>query len=154
MRELFSKRPQPYYIYAPDYRRSSAGVRVMHMLCDALNRSGQEAYVTANVLNPELITPQLTDGVIELHRKQGLEPIVVYPEIIDGNPLKGNTVVRYLLNQVGFVEGQGLYGEDDLLFAYVRGLLRPGMGQDRVLHLPPIDLRIFCPPEDPGKRVQ
>lgn len=153
MRKLFSKRPQPYYIYAPDYRRSSAGIRVMHMLCDVLNRSGQEAYITASVLNPRLMTPQLTDSVVELHRRQNLEPIVVYPEIVDGNPLNGSTVVRYLLNLPGFIEGQGKYGGNDLMFAYMRRLLQPGMGEDKVLHLPAIDVSVFCPPHDPAKRV-
>lgn len=152
-RQLFSKRPQPYYVHAPDYRRSSAGIRVMHMLCDALNRSGQEAYVTTRVVNPELMTPRLTDDVFAQHHEQGLEPIVVYPEITDGNPLRGNTVVRYLLNQPGFINGKGVYEEDDLLFSYTKPLLQPGMDDDRVLYLPGPDLRVFCPPSDPAKRV-
>lgn len=153
MREFFSKRPQPYYVYAPDYRRSSAGIRVMHMLCDALQRSGHEAYITARVLNPDLITPRLADEILASHRSQGLEPIIIYPEIIDGNPLKGGTVVRYLLNQPGFIEGQGAYGEDDILFSYTKALLQPGMAEDRVLYLPGPDLSVFCPPADPAKRV-
>lgn len=153
MRTLFSKRPQPYYIYAPNYRRSSAGIRVLHMLCDALNRSGHEAYVAARVLNPNLITPYLSGEVMALHRSQGLEPIVVYPEIVDGNPLGAGVVVRYLLNQPGHLGGSGIYDEDDLLFAYSRGLLQPGMPEDNVLHLPPIDLSIFCPPVSPAKRI-
>ncbi|WP_223623356.1 glycosyltransferase [Pseudomonas monteilii] len=153
MREFFSKRPQPYYIYAPDYRRSSAGIRVMHMLCDALQRSGHEAYITTRVLNPDLITPPLSDEIVALHRLQGLEPIVVYPEIVDGNPLNGNTVVRYLLNQPGFIEGSGAYGEEDILFSYTKALLQPDMAEDRVLYLPGPDLSVFCPPKDPSKRV-
>ncbi|MGF0236724.1 glycosyltransferase [Rhodococcus sp. IEGM1300] len=153
IRELFSKRPQPYYIYAPNFRRSSAGIRVLHMLCDALNRSGHEAYVVAQVLNPDLITPYLSAEVMALHKSQGLEPVVVYPEIIDGNPLGAGVVVRYLLNQPGYLGGKGVYAEDDLLFAYSRGLLQPGMAEENVLHLPPIDLSIFCPPVNPAKRV-
>ncbi|SDB40054.1 Glycosyltransferase, GT2 family [Pseudomonas sp. NFACC23-1] len=153
MRKLFSKRPQPYYIYAPNYRRSSAGIRVLHMLCDALNRSGHEAYVVSRVLNPNLITPYLSNDVIALHRSQGLEPIAVYPEIVDGNPLGAGIVVRYLLNQPGYLGGSGIYEPDDLLFAYSRGLLQPGMPEDNILHLPAIDLSIFCPPANPAKRI-
>lgn len=125
----------------------------MHLLCDALNRSGQEAYITASVLNPELMTCRLTEDVAALHRSQGLEPIVVYPEIFDDNPLQGTTVVRYLLNQPGFIEGKGSYGSDDIFFSITRALLQPGMAEDRVLYLPPIDLRVFCPPKDPAKRI-
>ncbi|MGX1173702.1 glycosyltransferase [Pseudomonas sp. R151218B TE3479] len=153
MRKLFSKRPQPYYIYAPNYRRSSAGIRVLHMLCDALNRSGHEAYVVSRVLNPNLITPYLSNDVIALHRSQGLEPIAVYPEIVDGNPLGAGIVVRYLLNQPGYLGGSGIYEPDDLLFAYSRGLLQPGTPEDNILHLPAIDLSIFCPPANPAKRI-
>ncbi|SCW34038.1 Glycosyl transferase family 2 [Pseudomonas peli] len=153
MRKLFSKRPHPYYIYAPDYRRTSAGVRVMHMLCDALMRTGHEAYVTASVLNPELMTPQLTDGVVKLHRTQGLEPITVYPEIVEGNPLNAGVVARYLLNRPGFIEGSGKFGEEDILFAYSRDLLIPGIPDDRVMMLPPFDLTVFRLPENPEKRV-
>ncbi|MFT8232985.1 glycosyltransferase family 2 protein [Pseudomonas guariconensis] len=153
IRELFSKRPQPYYIYAPDYRRSSAGIRVMHMLCDALNRSGQEAYVVCRTLNPALITPRLTDEIIALHKSHGLEPIVVYPEVIDGNPFGGKTVVRYLLNKPGHLGGRGEYGKDDLFFVYMRGLLQPGVPEQNILYCPAIDLSIFRPPLDASKRV-
>ena len=153
IRELFSRRPQPYYIYTPNYRRNSAGIRVLHMLCDALNRSGYEAYVVANVLNPDLMTSCLTTEVRALHRSQGLEPIAVYPEIIDGNPLEAGVVVRYLLNQPGYLGGSGVYDPDDLQFAYSRGLLQPGIPEENVLHLPPIDLSIFCPPVHPDKRI-
>ncbi len=152
-RKLFSRRPQPYYIYAPDYRRTSAGVRVMHMLCDALIRSGHEAYVTAKVVNPELMTPRLTKSTVALHHAQGMWPIAVYPEIVDGNPLYCLTVARYLLNWPGFLRGKGEYAEDDLLFAYTRGLLQPGMPEDQLLFLPAIDTRVFCPPDDPARRI-
>ncbi len=153
MRKLLSTRPQPYYIYAPNYRRSSSGIRVMHMLCDALIRSGYEAYVTARVLSDEFMTPLLTEEVVDAHRAQGLEPIVVYPEVIDGNPLKGGVVVRYILNRPGFIEGSGAFGEDDILYAYSRDLLMPGIPDDRVMLLPPFDLGVFRLPDDPGKRV-
>jgi len=153
MRELLSKRPQPYYIYAPDYRRSSAGIRVMHMLCDALIRSGHEAYVTASVLSPEFMTPQLTEAVLEAHRAQALEPIVVYPEVVDGNPLNGKVVVRYILNRPGFIEGNGQFAEGDILYAYSRDLLGEDIPEDRVLFLPPFDLNLFRLPDNPAKRV-
>ena len=153
MRELLGKRPQPYYIHAPDYRRSSSGIRVLHMLCDALIRSGYEAYITARALCPDFMTPRLTDDVIDGHRSQGLEPIVVYPEIVDGNPLQGGVVVRYILNRPGFIEGEGRFAEDDILYAYSRDLVQNNMPGDRVMLLPPFDRRVFCLPDNPGKRI-
>jgi glycosyltransferase involved in cell wall biosynthesis len=153
VRSLFSNRPSPYYIIAPDYRRNSAGVRVLHMLCDALMRSGYEAYVSAGVVDPRLMTPRLTGDVIALHKSQGIEPVVVYPEVMDGNPVGGNVVVRYLLNHPGFLREVSPFGEDDILFSYTRALLQPGMSEDRVLYMPAVDLSIFRPPADPATRT-
>ena len=153
IRSLYSARPNPYYIIAPDYRRNSAGIRVMHMLCDALIRSGYEAYISANILNPALMTPRLTSEVKALHKAQKIEPIVVYPEVVTGNPLAGNVVVRYLLNTPGFVGGNGIYGEDDILFAFAKGLCIPGMSEKNILFLQPIDLGVFRLPDNPAKRI-
>lgn len=153
IRSLYSARPSPYYIIAPDYRRNSAGIRVMHMLCDALIRSGYEAYISANILNPALMTPRLTSEVKALHKAQKVEPIVVYPEVVSGNPMGGGVVVRYLLNTPGFVGGDGVYGEDDILFAFAKGLCVPGMPEKNILFLQPIDLRVFRLPDNPAKRV-
>ncbi|WP_409488666.1 glycosyltransferase [Pseudomonas promysalinigenes] len=153
VRSLFAKRPSPYYIMAPDYRRSSAGIRVLHMLCDALMRAGQEAYIAAKGMHPGLMTPLLTDTVVALHKAQGVEPIVVYPEVVDGNPFKGNVVVRYLLNRPGFLNNVRPYADTDVLFSYTRELLQPGMEEDRVLYMPAVDLSIFCPPSDSHSRI-
>lgn len=153
IRSLYSTRPNPYYLYAPDYRQNSAGIRVMHMLCDALNRSGYEAYVTASVLSPRLITPRLTDDVMALHQAQKIEPIAVYPEVVSGNPLGANIVARYLLNTPGFIGGDGIFTENDILFAYTKGLLLPGMPEENVLFLQPVDLGLFQPPADPSVRI-
>ncbi len=154
-RSLYAPRPNPYYVYAMDYRRNSAGIRVMHALCDALLKSGFEAYVFGNVLNPALMTPRLTEEVINRHREYGIEPIVVYPEVIGNNPLAGNVVVRYLLNWPGFLTVQGSmgYGRDDILYAYTKDLLMPGEPEDQTLFMPPFDLRVFRPSDDPGKRI-
>nr|WP_314583217.1 glycosyltransferase [uncultured Pseudomonas sp.] len=153
MRTLFSKRPAPYYIYAYDYRRTSAGVRVLHLLCDALVRSGYEAYVVANQVSPGLMTPRLTNEVAALHRSLGVRPIAVYPEVLDGNPLGAETVVRYLLNQPGHLKGSGIYAQSDILFAYSEALLQPGMSRENRLFLIPIALDIFKLPDDPAIRV-
>ncbi|BBH45074.1 glycosyltransferase [Pseudomonas sp. KU43P] len=153
VRSLFAKRPSPYYIMAPDYRRSSAGIRVLHMLCDALMRAGQEAYVAATGMHPGLMTPLLTEAVVAVHKAQGVEPIIVYPEVVDGNPFKGNVVVRYLLNRPGFLASVSPFAETDVLFAYTRELLQPGMDEDRVLYMPAVDLSIFCPPADSATRI-
>jgi hypothetical protein len=42
---LFPTPGAPYYIVSPPYTEKSAGVKVLHMLCHALNVSGQRAYM-------------------------------------------------------------------------------------------------------------
>lgn len=152
-RSLYASRPNPYYILAPNFRKNSAGIRVLHMLCDALIRSGQEAYVTADGFSPALMTPPLNNAVLGYHKAHGIEPIVIYPEVVDGNPYESEVVVRYLLNSPGLVGGQGCYDDRDILYAFTQGLLLPGMPEQNVLFLQPVDLSVFRPPADPAKRI-
>ena len=63
-RKFFFADHHPYYIVAPDYTRTSSGIKVLHILCHALNERGYEAYVTANVRHPPLRTPPLTRDII------------------------------------------------------------------------------------------
>lgn len=89
---LLPKPRHPYYIVAPRYVRTSAGIKVLHLLCHALNRAGERAYLITHLYylpqyatHPELITPILTRATVEHDFAAGLAPIVVYPETIRGN---------------------------------------------------------------------
>ena len=93
MRQLFSPPRRPYYIDAPAYRRTSAGIRVMHLLCHALNSIGEEAYVYPTETNPTLNTPLVTPEISARHKAAGREPIVIYPEVVPGNPRRAASVV-------------------------------------------------------------
>jgi len=93
------------YIYAPGWRDSSAGIKVLHMLCHRLNSLGIPCWLVIqnnrprnNCLNPKLKTPMLTKDIRDHHFKSKLLPIVVYPETIINNPLNAKFVVRYILN--------------------------------------------------------
>jgi GT2 family glycosyltransferase len=142
-RKLHPDTRRPYYITAPAYRRSSAGIRVMHLLCHALNRSGEEAYILTDVVNPALSTPQLTDAIATRHRQAGREPIAVYPEIVKGNPLKARSVVRYVLNTPGLIGGDKEYADTELIYAYGKSILPPSAPQDNILFLPSVETDIF-----------
>lgn len=73
----------PYYIYAPPYRRTSGGVKVLYQLCHDLINKGCEAYIN---IDPSLVCQK---------------SITIYPEVTRGNPLKSQYTVRYILNDRG-----------------------------------------------------
>lgn len=143
MPKLYDTPRRPYYIEAPAYRRTSAGIKVLHLLCHALNRVGENAYVYTNATNPALDTPTLTPEIEAQHRQAGLEPIVVYPEIVPGNPRNAGSVVRYILNRAGLIGGDQMFAPTELIFSYGRNISPSQADPDNVLFLPPVDSRIF-----------
>jgi hypothetical protein len=90
----------PYVIVAPVYRNSSAGVRALYRLKDELIKRGYDVTVC-----------QGGDRV-------PYGSIVVYPEIVDGNPLNAKTVIRYVLNTPGLLGGDKEYDESEIVFTY------------------------------------
>lgn len=104
------------YIYAPPFKRASAGVTVLYLLCDSLNRAGIQCWIMpdrkyfgvfgyswfagfGNLITPIVNMHSLNKGIYE-----GRIPIIIYPETIYGNPLKFVNVVRYLLYYNGELE--------------------------------------------------
>ncbi|WP_374244316.1 glycosyltransferase [Zoogloea sp.] len=143
MRQLFSAPRRPYYIEAPAYRRTSAGIRVLHLLCHALNGIGEEAYLYPTDTNPLLNTPLVTPELIERHKAAGREPIVVYPEVVPGNPRNAASVVRYVLNRAGLLGGDSVYADTELIFGFGLNALPEGADPQNILFLPPIDTALF-----------
>jgi len=97
------------YFYGQPYKRASAGITTLYRTCDYLNRSGIPSYmvVDGSILGKlgyskyhssgNLITPKLTESELDRHVNENRIPIVVYPEVVIGNPLGAKNVVRYLL---------------------------------------------------------
>lgn len=150
----------PYYIVAPPYARTSAGARVMHLLCHSLNRRGQTAYILlhpalpsrAGPVAPDLLTPVVTPEVAQSHFERGLTPIMVYPEVISGNPFNAPCIVRYVLNFPGLLGGDTDYAPEELCFSYSKVLAETTRAPDNVLFLPATDTRIFRPAPEGRKR--
>lgn len=154
IRTLFATAHRPYYVVAPDYRHTSAGIRVMHLLCHALNEIGAEAYITGcQVLNPRLRTPTLDTGVINFHAHAGRDPIAIYPEVVTGNPLNARTVVRYILNRPGHIGGDTSYDPKELLYAYDPYFIPTGM-KARILTVPCTDDDIMHNRDNPDDKAR
>jgi len=139
---FFGTHHHPYYIHAPHYRQSSAGVRALHYLCHFLNECGYEAYITAKVTRMGLRTPLLNGRILREHFLLGKTPIVVYPEISSGNPLSGATVVRWLLNKPGHLGGEVEISASELIFYYDHWILPEGI-TGKHLYIPTLDGSIF-----------
>ena len=108
--------PLPFIVAAPVYDHRSAGIRVLHTLCNELNRCGREAYLLFYQFRPEGGQNfYWSDGTLgycpehssikrfptptspELLQEIVANGYVVYPEVIQGNPLNAPRVVRYVL---------------------------------------------------------
>lgn len=153
-------RTHPYYVCAPPWVQSSAGIRALYLLCHSLNRLGFEAYVTHEPLGPgcppstttALKAPILAKCHVEEHYNLGLTPIMLYPETVSGNPLEAPMVARWVLNFPGLLGGDASYAPDEICFGYSRELAAAAGHPGRVLHMPTVDTRLFYPPAGSQKR--
>lgn len=128
-----------FLIFAPAYRSDNGGGIVLHRLCSLLNELGYEAYLTRffngapvysndfvvplsrivarsiwNLISPFKVNPEWHTPIIKFPKLPlGPKWIVVYPEIVFGNPLKAQCVVRWLLHRPGFHTGHMYYGSGE-----------------------------------------
>ncbi len=154
--KLYGAPTHPYFIYAPRWINSSAGIKALHFLCHSLNLAGHKAYLVLSEaphqgeprVNPHLNTPILTQEISDAYFKAGINPIVVYSETIPGNPLGGNFIVRYLMNYAGALGGSESFKEDEYILAFSKKIAEEYVNVNKteepmVLFLPPIDPREF-----------
>lgn len=110
-----------YIVNAPAFNPDSGGTIFMHELAHALNTLGEEAYLwpmepvykrgrlrgplyrllswfrpTRYRTNPDLNTPLATKAEL-----RGPDAVIIYPEIVLGNPMGIKNVVRWLLYKPG-----------------------------------------------------
>jgi len=131
---------RPYIIYAFPYDETSGGVIAVHLLCQRLAERGETALVWP-ATRPASLVPRDRASLAKLfwylaaklrrrrfatgpfrHRLASpadlRDAIVVYPEVINGNPLGARRVVRWFLHRPGFHLGTVDYGENELYFFY------------------------------------
>ena len=153
-KSFFQRSTHPYYFRVSEFAHKYAGVRALHYLCHALNEQGYEAWLTDLTpaqCSPWLRTPVLTPEIRAQHEKQGLAPIAVYPESIDGNPLSAPVTARWLLVKPGHDGIATTYQPGELAFYWEPAYVPPGMAADR-LQIPIIDRRIFNAEGEPAER--
>lgn len=146
-----------FIIYSNYYNDDSGGTVVLHQLCHFLNQIGEQAFIwPAKKPVFDYKTPfQSIAAFIKYFRKKRNFPlndllntpiakysdledaIVVYPEIIDGNPLLANQVVRWLLHKPGYHRGYHKFGKNELFFYYLRAYDDPSLNRcpDNLLYI-------------------
>lgn len=103
-----------FVVWSPGWDPGSGGCVALHKLVNDLNTLGHEAYILTDSTNPAYNTP--TGHHIDLSRN---DVIVVYPEIIVGNPCNAKNVVRWVLNTVGKIGGDcKSWGKYDMVYRY------------------------------------
>ena len=152
---VYPRLTNPYYIVTPPWERTSAGIKALHILCHNLNLKGYPAYLIItdrdhvprdeDLLCPDFLTPRLTRLAAKTHYEEKRVPIVVYSEIISGNPLAGPAVLRYVLNFPGLLGGDKVYDESELCFGYSKVLAQAAGAPDNILFIPTSNTNIFHP---------
>lgn len=138
-----------YVIYTPGpFDVNSGGVICLYYLCHLLDSLGENAYIFGDPRNP-------------LGFKSGTGPlrvnldsvVVVYPEIVDHNPLRARKTARWLLHKPGFHTGRINFNRHDLIFGYGKETEGSGysVGDDRIL-CPKYIMRDVYSDRNPGPR--
>lgn len=130
-----------FVIVTYGYDDNAGGIVVLHQLCDRLNHLGHESYLwpffkpSLDFTNPfkaiylffRYFRKRLKYGFKKNSKlntpiasyKDIKDAIIVYPEVVVGNPLNAQHVVRWLLHKPGFNNGGKIdFGVDDLFFYY------------------------------------
>jgi hypothetical protein len=120
---------KPFIIYTYDYSVGSGGIKIMHKLCDLLNKVGFTSYIKPVLNNesefitcPNYYTPFAPQELLNDIN----QAVVIYPEGVRDNPLECKNVVRWML---GRPSGDHLtYGPSDLIYWYMDYLYWDGLG--------------------------
>ena len=142
-------------VVTPPFEARRNGIFVLHKLYESLRQAGVETHLVF-FTNPRSgkfflsndplhYGPVHTTGKIPATTREDLaraiaNGVVIYPEIISGNPLKAPRVCRYMLNREGALQGNALGAQDnDLIILFSKIFGGPGQVAP-VLHYPtPLD---------------
>lgn len=151
---------RPFIIWAPNFDEKSGGSIALHNLCNKLNNLGYEAFLWPERRTPladekmharthplERLyhrvksklrntyadqTFQRNESIYSgiAHQELIEDAIVVYPEIVSGNPLAASRVVRWFLFKPGHLTGKINFGPGELYFFYQPFFNDPAINPD------------------------
>jgi len=138
---------RPYVLFGSDYLHASAGVRACHRLVHELNQHGLMA-CSLGCVNPEWDERRVTRVGYWMMRALS-DPIVIYPEVVTGNPLKAGHVVRWILNTPGHLGGDTVHPDSELIFAWSKRYI----DTDRILTVDVMERDLFNSDDLPPKTL-
>ncbi len=106
-------------IYAFEYTESSGGISCLYKLAYELDKKGFKVRIFLEKNNKEL-----SNNIFSNYYNNDFnleETIIIYPEIIKGNPLNGKYVVRWLLADIGIIANKKIYNSwnhNDLVYYF------------------------------------
>src|SRR5581483_3070026 len=147
-----------FIIHSPRYIETSAGIRALHRLCHLLNVAGYRAAMRPkqkkDPVNPNWRTPVWTEAEIPERT------VVIYPEVVVGNPLNARRVVRWTLNYPGALAGDAAYPPEEMIFVWDTRMLErvsvaagERLDASRVLVVPIINPEFVYPDPTVAKDV-
>lgn len=105
-----------FLIWSPEYDDSSGGIIALHKLADLIAKQGESCYILSNntIENSSAKTlKDLQNVSLDINKT-----MMVYPEIVNGNPNGAKHVTRWLLNTPGVCGGNGIFDDNDLVYKY------------------------------------
>ena len=125
-----------WIVCSPPFSHTSAGIRVLHRLSSMLVTQGDCSRVVGHV--------QVGGHCFAKH------DVVVYPEVVRGNPLGAKRVVRYVLNAPGLLGGDTHYAPSELVIYHSPALEKcakqaSGDGQAHLVAISAINPACFYP---------
>jgi len=161
-----------FLVVAPPYSKDVGGSMALHYLCHLLNEIGTAhivpmpfgqllSYANYNnfehIKNSEMsrlqnynLAGHLNTPIIKGHLDQK-NLVIVYPEIVHGNPLNGENVARWLLYHSGFHRKEICLSKGEVQFQY-QSFFTPTFIKDFV-ELSDIILQIIEMPKDVHKTL-
>ena len=148
----------PYYLVVPRYIRTSAGIRVYHLLCHYLNLIGESAFVyiwphwEGEATNPDLLTPTVNRQIIKHHAFNNLDPIFLFSDTANLNLPQADIVVRLLGHYPNYLAPYLKMADVELQFSYSSLIASRSDSPENVLFMPACDPSIFYPPGENSPR--
>lgn len=131
-----------YVIWTPSYDKSN-GIKVLHLLYKKLEEQGFNVWLYSP--KPHLPEYKYIKKIPKELKNNG---IIIYPEIVWGNPLGFQNVVRYVLNYPGVLGGAKQYHHSEIIFTHSQEFFP----QAFKFRIPWIDETIFY--EDDSPKIQ